>query len=302
MSIFMVTFMLMLMLMLMLMFMLMLNKFHLARRVSITELLQKGGVRQPNKGVVLRMMLRFSSQVLLAQNNANSELAKEIYENTKALPSTTTTLKFKNAGIQLNGQLHTGTSTLLICFKSTTPHVLKILNDDESTRQASLPSFASDHVVKCEMFERHCLMPLFPTTLEHIKLLDSEEVAKLWLQMKDGLECMHKLGYAHMDVKPSNIFIDHTGAFVLGDLGSVARFGEQTSSTDAFIPKGAVKDLKKASKVTDWWMLAMTICDKGCEDFNVGIGASDPTSSAVLAALQTRFPNVHAEFLLLLEQ
>jgi len=78
-----------------------------------------------------------------------------------------------------------------------------------------------------------------------------------------GLEAIHTKGFAHMDVKPSNIAIERNGTFVLIDLGSCCRFGTQTSSTTAFVPAGHDDANRfESSAVFDWWMLAMTVFSK----------------------------------------
>eukprot|EP01025_Chloroclados_australasicus_P014964 TRINITY_DN17088_c1_g1_i1.p1 TRINITY_DN17088_c1_g1~~TRINITY_DN17088_c1_g1_i1.p1 ORF type:complete len:475 (-),score=45.05 TRINITY_DN17088_c1_g1_i1:1853-3193(-) len=61
--------------------------------------------------------------------------------------------------------------------------------------------------------------------------LKTEEVENLMKQMAMALDCIHKLGIAHMDIKPDNIFIrntnrsdneNHDREFVLGDFGQVS--------------------------------------------------------------------------------
>jgi serine/threonine protein kinase len=76
-------------------------------------------------------------------------------------------------------------------------------------------------------------MPLHPTTLEHLPYLQGEEVVlrRLWNQVSSGLSFLHEHGFAHMDVKPSNILITTSGDFILADLGSVAWSLSTTAGT-----------------------------------------------------------------------
>lgn len=44
--------------------------------------------------------------------------------------------------------------------------------------------------------------------------------------MKEALECLHKSGMCHEDVKASNIFIAADGSSILGDYGAVVPQGQ----------------------------------------------------------------------------
>lgn len=71
---------------------------------------------------------------------------------------------------------------------------------------------------------------------------------------------MYDVGYAHMSIKPSNIFVDDDGNFMLGDLGSVARFERSTCSTKAYVPRDVYSENMTSDAEVDWWMLALTFC------------------------------------------
>ena len=48
----------------------------------------------------------------------------------------------------------------------------------------------------------------------------------LW-HLKEALECLHKCGMCHEDVKASNIFIGADGSSILGDYGGVVPEGQE---------------------------------------------------------------------------
>jgi len=109
--------------------------------------------------------------------------------------------------------------------------------------------------------------------------------------MLDALDFLHRGRLAHMDVKPSNIFVDAAGHFWLADFGSVRSIGTaSTSTTPTFVPaelRVAALEAYVVSKQHDWWMLGMTVTDMLTvrpED-GVGAGAADPTRTQVFLAL-----------------
>jgi hypothetical protein len=63
----------------------------------------------------------FSAQVLQAVNEQRPNLAREIYEKALALPQTETEKQLEVVGYILNGQLHVGNESLVMCHKGTKP-------------------------------------------------------------------------------------------------------------------------------------------------------------------------------------
>jgi serine/threonine protein kinase len=113
--------------------------------------------------------------------------------------------------------------------------------------------------------KRFVFMPLIMPTLETLPSLTGDSLARFYNDLSVALEYIHGLGFAHMDVKPSNILITSTGNFVLADLGSVAKFDEKTNSTPAYLPREIYTTEKiSSSKNVDWWMLAMILFEKAC--------------------------------------
>jgi serine/threonine protein kinase len=72
----------------------------------------------------------------------------------------------------------------------------------------------------------------------------------LWENVSAALTDLHRLGFAHGDIKPANLGFDAGGAFFLIDLDSAARFGAATqrpSSTYLFT-SGACASLQARAR------------------------------------------------------
>ena len=147
-------------------------------------------------------------------------------------------------------------------------------------------------------------MPEYNRTLDMMgHPLNIATVTRLINQMTIALGTLHSHQLAHMDVKPSNIFVTPEGNFLLGDFGSATTFNEKTSaSTRAFLPIYRKHTIPKtfmftANAVHDWMMLAVTVWDvrvpqKGVdqegqfhEGKQIGQGASDVRWDYMIAAL-----------------
>lgn len=141
--------------------------------------------------------------------------------------------------------------------------------------------------------------------LERAPPLDPAATVALWQHMRAALTAMHELGFAHMDVTPSNICHMESESFMLVDLGSVTTFGGLTQSTRSYLPRelfGKSTDAVVAHPSTDWWMLACTLSEKGCEPALEISGAKVHTKAEIRAHLAMHLPAaVWAELRLLLE-
>eukprot|EP01118_Nematostelium_gracile_P019263 TRINITY_DN8875_c0_g1_i2.p1 TRINITY_DN8875_c0_g1~~TRINITY_DN8875_c0_g1_i2.p1 ORF type:complete len:420 (-),score=76.16 TRINITY_DN8875_c0_g1_i2:36-1172(-) len=241
--------------------------------------------------IVDRAIKRFGVQVTLALAYKNVQAALDVYEDASKLPQTSTMKQFEIEGLQLDGSLISGNENILVCFdKDAKPSVLKVLNEKEYLRLKALETLPDQNqylisfkLIQTSPTRNFAIMPLLPVTLEHMKSLGSN-VGRFWDQMKEALLFLHHNGFAHMDVKPSNICIDSNGNFILIDLGSTVKFGAKTSSTPAYIPTGV--NALVASPDVDFWMLAATVTERACSLDRWGAGAANPKKENVISLLE----------------
>lgn len=80
---------------------------------------------------------------------------------------------------------------------------------------------------------------------------------------------------------------------MLVGLGSITTFGGRTQSTPCYLPReflGEDSNSVFAQPSTDWWMLACTLAEKGCEPaLEIG-GAEVHTKTEVCAHLAAHLP------------
>jgi hypothetical protein len=265
--------------------------------VTFDGLLKAAGVPRVEHAAALRARIKYGNMVTQAMMERNSDLALEAYKLGQMLPSTATARELRVAGYMLNGLLFEG-GELVICYKQQRIHVLKSLDQREAARAREFQrallalegAHAPPHVTPFELVDTprgKCLMimPKHATTLEPLPFIDpNAAVVSLWRQVAGALEGIHAMGFAHADIKPSNICLNEAGdSCYLIDLGSVQRFGERTSSTLAYVPRDMPRGT--ASAALDWWMLAMTLAEKACgPDRGLEVGGMQHASKAELAA------------------
>lgn len=250
-----------------------------------------------NPGVILRAQQRYTNRVILCLMTSNAHLAWEVYQDTLMLPSTTTRdLLLKRDGIRLGGPLFEG-SALTQAYRGTQAYVLKGLDNREAANaryvlalSAVEPSGWFRHVTTFDLLmgghdvtsptgavdvsgRSFMLMPKYFGTLEEIPALEPQNVSRLWEQLSAALDDLHAKGLAFMDVKPANIAFTERGDFYLIDVGSAAPFGFATNATMAYIPTDVAPRRLAAHPRLDWWMLAVTLCQKGCDDINIEPGS-----------------------------
>jgi hypothetical protein len=135
-----------------------------------------------------------------------------------------------------------------------------------------------------------CWMPHYPQTLDGMaRPYSSADASKIISQMLLALEPLHENKLAHMDIKPSNIFIEKDGTMALGDFVSVRTFGSTTSieTTITFIPRDKRDNLQVHSSI-DFLMLAMTVVAMvtPADEKTVGEGSNDQDLNHVVTTLK----------------
>ena len=256
---------------------------------------------------VSRALVRYHGQVTTAIQNWDVTAAVEVYHMAVNLPATYTQAQLFVQGYHLTED---SLADLIVCFKGIRPCVLKSLDDPFEHQRvvefsgalaasnASVPHLVpfelvdagGSREVKIKMYQA---MPRYPTTLDSMPFLPGEGgVGVFWEQMFAALSGIHALGFAHMDIKPSNVCLSELEMFVLIDLGSVARFGEKTVCTKAYVPRdfdfGGTGGGVRSSALADWWMLGATLAEKGCGENGTHLGflKVSPTMDALRSHLQ----------------
>jgi serine/threonine protein kinase len=237
------------------------------------------GLPDFNPHVVARARRRFSSQMILAIAENNVDCAIQVYEQTLALPQTATEAMLIFEGYQLNGPWHAGNDNLIICYKDTVPHLLKVLTPKEFTRGSSLlivlqeQTHTNPYLTSFELRthdkKSFMIMPYYSSTLESVGKLSLASGIRLFDQVRSAVDYLHSLNYNHMDIKPAKICLRANGDFILIDLDSVAMKLDISESTVVYVPrdfqprdKRTPNNKYKAVDVNDWLMLGMTIAEK----------------------------------------
>ena len=236
--------------------------------------------------ILNRMRNRYTNRVNLILQEEDYDYAWETYELASILPGTSTRIEVeKLEGFFLNGIFQYNDS-LIECYKDSQDYILKILSDKEAERfRQFLKDIKSDIVINEDNFSsfhphivphyyfiaptrnrnynHYLIMPNYHTTLEPklCNLYDSPEtLLRFWNHISSALKFLHQRGYAHMDIKPSNI-CSKDKQFILIDLGSTAKFNTRTASTPAYLPKEFIQQIPLSSASVDWWMLAFVVAE-----------------------------------------
>jgi serine/threonine protein kinase len=248
-------------------------------------------MRDIEPGVVARCRRRFGGMVLQAVQENSNEIALVAYEQAAALPQTTTELQFKLEGYSLNCSWNGCEERFIICYQDTLVKLLKVLSSKEFQRasaflakiqEQALSEFITPFELRSVREKNFMIMPQYTSTLEPHPNLLLESGVRLYRQMSSTILFLHNLGMNHMDIKPSNICLQHNGNFVLIDLGSTDMKNSFSESTVVYVPRDFQprdrnnnNNRYKAVDLNDWLMLGMTIAEK-VYDLQVGVGAKPP--------------------------
>ena len=279
------------------------------------EVLRRGFPYTRIEPSILRIMFnKFPQRVMNALSLESPKLALDVYDAATLLPTMTTVNEIASTGYQLNGPLYEG-SELTTCFKDDKMYIVKGLKPEELSRaHRFLGAFSESYPPNVITFELQSssnaksfmIMPAMRYALDKRPepYLLRDGVHNLWTNLKSALIHLHEGGFAFMDIKPANICYDdgpHLTGYFFIDLGSIAPFGSNTSSTDAYIPNDLLKNPARAE--IDWWMLGATLAEYGCGSNSLRIGYGRTFSrEEIINHLKQHLPGlVFAEFLFMVE-
>jgi serine/threonine protein kinase len=266
--------------------------------ISIRDLLDGHDI---NDQIYKRMNQRFGIQVNTAVVTRDRQLMYNLYKQAEELPSTTTTQHIASQGFILDGDLFRSNDGIRVAFRKMDgrPFAMKMCTLSEFERAKlwlekssgkEVSKFIVEHIMEKFQDKYFLFMPLYPAILESCELVSAYSLRNFYFQMVDALECLHQFGFIHNDVKPSNILISTEGNYILADLGSLTPPNARSASTRAYVPDDmwdaqANRIIQLAAPSTDWWMLAMTLYEKGCGG-NIGSGAREPTKNELIKLLR----------------
>lgn len=134
--------------------------------------------------------------------------------------------------------------------------------------EAALALCDGPHIVRCQYLTvSHAdgrpmpglLMPKFNRSLDQSDHQLAEDVLFMCAQqMLAAVNFIHQTGWVHMDLKESNVFVDHEGDWFVGDFGSCVKHGAPVTSTTGMChPRGLALLGRPAEWAFDWTMLAV---------------------------------------------
>lgn len=253
------------------------------------------GIIRPDEKVLCRIALNYTAQLAAVDTD---ELCFDLYQSVKALPSTITRMQIaKQCGITLNGPAYENNPNLLVANDDFgRPSVVKVLKVREGTRsyairkeesqreelavellQLSNPSnlraFVHAEVMTIiqqidedEFMFKALKMPRYHVLIQCASF-SMNIIAREGRRLVEAVAFIHAQGYVHMDIKGSNICVDTSGQWLLGDFGSVCPIGSPVTSSTIFLCKENVIGLQAHPKY-DWFMLLVTLMIETLEDRN----------------------------------
>ncbi len=200
-------------------------------------------------------------------NSVDPDIALQLYQQIKDLPGTETRAKLvEEDHISINGPHLPGHPHILtaVDLDSCSLLVLKLLlptsqeQQDAAQREKRAVSLlqldtapvdrelvptqihsvkvSADHARRLGADSYDALkMPWFPTSLRDLPQLSHNLLYSGGRRLQQAVTAMHKVNLLHTDLKGSNVFVDLSGAWFLGDFGASHLFGDKiTSCTEVF--------------------------------------------------------------------
>jgi len=159
---------------------------------------------------------------------------------------------------------HKGTQYIAKLFKSSMvfdSSVIEIIKQIDSERVVQI---IDDGVFKNRRFE---VYPYFSKgDLSRVKKIDEEILREYVIPfINEALNDVHKFDIAHMDLKPSNIFVDASDSLFLGDFGICSVLADESikvtsaKGTLGYRPPESYSEISIKSKQFDYYAFGMTI-------------------------------------------
>jgi hypothetical protein len=223
-------------------------------------------INRPDEKTMQRVMVFFAARMqAAAQPSADPDVARFLYEEAKAMLGTTTRAVIRDQQhISINGPWQPGVPFLVTAadLDSGELLVLKILaRTSQSQQQAAIAELQAVRQLQldtlqlpgCVLVPTHPVqitihqedaatfqlgegsynalrMPWFACNLASLPQLSQQLIAAGGRRLQEALHTMHQAQLLHCDVKGSNVLLDSSGSWYLGDFGSCVSFGKKITS------------------------------------------------------------------------
>jgi serine/threonine protein kinase len=233
-------------------------------RVRFESLLRARSIR-PMQDVLNRLEKSHPAALMVSTSDA----AMHWYEHYKALPKTKTRGFFKaKTGVTLDGDSNTHYNIIHAVDSEGAPKMFKMTPSTSIEVRASKLLLGMSNLVPCEFYEcildqQHqshgLLMPRYAHDISQTYAqLEETILFERALAMVVAVNNVHKVDLVHMDIKQSNILVDHLGKWWLGDFGSCVKHGEVVQTTTPFFfPRDVTGEASQWH--FDWYMLAIVV-------------------------------------------
>lgn len=218
------------------------------------------------------MQYYYLSKIAALVSAQDPELAVRFYNLTALRPSSVTCKRVANdTGVTFTPTATPYGGNIYFGSRNSIALIIKKINDvDEVERMKAIaadarllhPSITTFEILESQAQSMLICMPRFVVLSELSYPMSTLGLSKMVETLLSALRHLDQHGYHHMDVKEANIASDHNGRGILIDLGSVAKTGELTCSTEKFVPSDLLSTFVHgrmySRKEIDFWMLAVT--------------------------------------------
>lgn len=250
------------------------------------SLLRSQGI-DPVQPVIMQLIKYYAASIPLIDEPG---AAAELYYTASRIPRSATEIVLREQGISVAQPFRASDpskAVLLHAFRGGYPMILKVSSPASIHHEISVMEKIKDDADKNSLvvieevrFESATieithddgglsipyarvrsglLMKHFQTTLAQCKIpLTETVILNYGKQLKRAIQHMHKNGYCHLDIKPSNVFLLEANCY-LGDYGAAKPIGQEIiECTRNYYPSDFPP---LAEKKTDYLLLAKTVLE-----------------------------------------